>query len=513
MRKDRALFSFSFPFSQLNKFYRFNYYSVSTEENIVHRSTSIEEYNPVNQSLMAEHRSIGQRLLQINLFDTETNDEHLKRNEILSTRVYIIIIVTVLSLFTFYASLQSETKLFVISAPSLEQYEKLQMKFNHSLLCPCEQISISYEQFIEINVLYDEICSSDFISQKWIDYLFYENTSYYFQLDFRQSASAEFQILRTLCEQTRKTMNDSLTEFYSLQMITKQLTPTSLFDVQVDSFVQLFQQTTLQAFQNLLKLVRQTITGNVLFSAIEKMSVYQFDEDNSLDFSMHNIFYYDAAQRGKYFDCYCDQFVMCQLPEGIYAHINRYDFAGSNWVNGEHANASTTAVNATFLVPGMITGCMSMESLMYSTGECLSERTCLDRIGFYMNYSSIPIQSFSLLNQSHLTRNRTIETLANNLFVQSWIVNKSYDKYFSQCQPAFCQYNDHHKNPFIQILASVISLYGGLRVAFTFIIPVIIAFIRKKHHNEDQRNAHVELPESKFGLSQSYEKSVQMISH
>ncbi len=85
---------------------------------------------------------------------------------------------------------------------------------SNSSECPCELISVPYENFISILPIYDQICSSDFVSQQWIDYLFYENTSYYFQLDFRHSALAQFQILRTLCQQAQQVVDNSLTQFY-----------------------------------------------------------------------------------------------------------------------------------------------------------------------------------------------------------------------------------------------------------------------------------------------------------
>jgi hypothetical protein len=450
-----------------------------------------------NEVLMGIYDIIRQRLARVNIFDTETNDEHVKTNEILSTRVYIIVVIIVLFLFSLNASLESELNMITITTPTLEQYEQFQSEYSDSLECPCEYLSIPYEEFVNILPEYNEICSSDFVTQKWIDYLAYKNTSYFFQLDFRHSASSKFQILRTLCEQAQQTIDENLEQFHSSQFINNQLLSTIIFDLQTDSLVELFKQTTPPVFQTLLKLLRQTITANELFSAVDMHNVYQFITANTLDYTMYNIAFYETSQTGKYFDCYCDEYSMCQLPEGIYGNMIVYDFAGSNWINNINVNASTAGINATFLVPGMIAGCMSMESMLYSTLECLTDQTCLNQIGAYMNYSSIPINSFSVLNRSQLTRNLTVETLAKNLFVDQWIINKSFEKYFQQCQPLFCQYIDYQTNTFIHIIAAIIGLYGGLRTGLMFIIPLIVKFMRKKKKVQ-QRNIYINIPKSKL---------------
>ena len=436
-----------------------------------------------------------QRLVELNLFDTETDNAHVKRNEVLSTRLYIIILIVILSLFAVYTLLLSQTSVVTIAIPTQKQYEERAITFSNSLQCPCKHISIPYEQFITIVPRYHEICSSDFVSQKWIEYLFYENTSYYFQLDFRQSASAKFQLLRTLCQQAQNIIDDSLEQFYSTQFITKQLISKILFDAQANAFIDSFKRTTPSSFQNTLTLLRQTIAVNAMLSAVDRHYTIQFWGDNSDNVFVNNIYYYETISNGKFFYCDCDAETMCQLPEGIYANIDRYDFPGSDWGDNLEVNASTTVINATFLIPGMIASCRPDESLMRSTLECLYERICLNQIASYVNYTSIRIDSFSVLNRSQLTRQISIRTLANNLFLEEWIIDKSYEKYFNSCQPLVCQYKDEQNQSFIQVIAGSISLYGGLRIVLTLCVPIVVTFIRKKKHQ--QTTVNINLPYSK----------------
>jgi hypothetical protein len=109
-------------------------------------------------------KRIGRYVMNLNLFDDETNDEHIKRNEILSTRFYIILLIGILSGFTLYTSLPSQTTINIISIHTQDQYEELQMKFSNTLQCPCQNIVIDYDEFISIQPYYHQICSSDFVS-------------------------------------------------------------------------------------------------------------------------------------------------------------------------------------------------------------------------------------------------------------------------------------------------------------------------------------------------------------
>ena len=63
-------------------------------------------------------RFIHQYVSNLNIFDTETDDEHIRRNEIISTRIYLI-----LPTFTVYMSLLNQSMIITIPAPSQSQYE------------------------------------------------------------------------------------------------------------------------------------------------------------------------------------------------------------------------------------------------------------------------------------------------------------------------------------------------------------------------------------------------------
>lgn len=429
-------------------------------------------------------RFIHQYLRNLNIFNTDKDDQHLRRNEVISTRIYLILLIIILSSFTMYMSLLNQTMIITIPTPSQSQYEQLELQFSDQLQCPCVHIAISYEDFITINPSYHEVCTSDFISQRWIDYLFYENASYYYQLDFRRSASYHFQILRTLCGQAQQTVEDNLAQFDSQQFITNQVILPKIFDIQINSSIKLFQITTQAGFQNMLKLIRETLINNELFSAIDVRYNLQYEGLSFPYVSMYEILYFETQFKGKSFGCYCGNNMECKLPKGIYANINQYIYAGSNWIG--IVNATTSAINATILIPGMYAGCSSIESLMESTNECLFNKSCLNTILSYLYYETTPINLTTSLNISRFAPQTPLETIANELFLEDWNINKSYEKYFNQCQPLFCQYTKQQKYDIVHIFTATVSLYGGLRLFLSFLIPIIVKFIRKKESDENE---------------------------
>ena len=431
-------------------------------------------------------RIIRQYLITLNLFDTDTDDDYVKRNEILSTRIYLITLSLLLAVLTLYTALQTETTLITVKTPSQTQYEQLKLFDDNGLYCPCKQIAIKYKDFLNISPRYHEICSSGFVTQTWIDYLFYENTSYYYQLDFRRDGASKFQILRALCEHAQRRITDSLNAFYSTRLTTNTLISSDVFDVQASSFVDLFQRTVPSSFQTLVQLIRQATISNGLFSAIDTANAYTFYPPSTAPIILTGIYYHEVID--KNFDCYCDNTTVCQFPAGIYAAVERYDHAGSRWLFGPNITSNTANIEATFLIPGMNVGCNPIESLMRSTLECFYERACLNQIGSYIYHSSLSIDAFKVLHASSPKRNATIEVLSNDLFVEQWMIIKSYSKFFDRCQPSFCQYKHDQTQSLIKILATMISLYGGLRLVLNVIIPFGVKFIRRKKQSQQQHD-------------------------
>ena len=114
---------------------------------------------------------IKEFIITLNLFkDPEKESAHDLRNQRISTRLFIVLMIITLSVLVLYTSLTIITQTVTIKQPTVNVYTELQTKYSQTLICPCTQISIDYEQFISFDPTFHQICSSDFITTKWMEY-------------------------------------------------------------------------------------------------------------------------------------------------------------------------------------------------------------------------------------------------------------------------------------------------------------------------------------------------------
>ncbi|CAF1337681.1 unnamed protein product [Adineta steineri] len=136
-----------------------------------------------------------------------------------------------------------------------------------------------------------------------------------------------------------------------------------------------------------------------------------------------------------------------------------------------------------FAMPGLHIGCSVVETLLYSTFECLYNQTCIDLL---LNYATSVYDQFtygmniSAIDSSIGSRFKTntmIQILADELFIEEWKINSSYSLFYSQCAPIYCSYKTQKDDYAIYIISKILGLYGGLTVSLRFIIPLITKII------------------------------------
>ena len=126
---------------------------------------------------------------------------------------------------------------------------------------------------------------------------------------------------------------------------------------------------------------------------------------------------------------------------------------------------------------GWYTGCWPTETLLLSTSEHFYNRTALETILRYINASSSVNDLFVALNassDSFYDPRVSIETLAENLFVETLTEQLNYTAYFEQCSPDSCFIDTNERASFLYIATSLLGLYGGLSVVLLFVTPYVV---------------------------------------
>ena len=72
------------------------------------------------------------------------------------------------------------------------------------------------------------------------------------------------------------------------------------------------------------------------------------------------------------------------------------------------------------------------------------------------------------------TPNATVQSLVNELFIDQWKTNVTYERYYAACEPLSCSYLINERGNLLYVISTTVGLFGGLSVVLKLIIPTII---------------------------------------
>lgn len=108
----------------------------------------------------------------------------------------------------------------IVHNPSSTTYHLLKSLYSDSLECPCYQISTRHGDFMTASPIFHEICSSDLISDSWIDLLAKTRLFALVIEGWLNEASRYFRYLAALCQLAKKLIDDGLHQFLARTLVT-----------------------------------------------------------------------------------------------------------------------------------------------------------------------------------------------------------------------------------------------------------------------------------------------------
>ncbi len=405
-------------------------------------------------------------MIELNLFKSipPSQDQNVIRQQRYSTRVYLILLFTAMSILTLFTSLRMQTISVTIKMPTSTEFIQLYDQYSLTLNCPCSHTTIKYNDLmLNIKPQYHQVCSSEFVSPNWINVEFFKFSSErLLGSDIRSQSQIHFQLLSTLCHAANQTIEDNLQLFLKTKFVSHQVLSPDSFRIQIDLIVEQFKRTVPESFQRTL----------ILIQAISEMNQYivpinsDFNPPRTLNGSIlqfTSLFYSDRPNcpgDPPKRDCIC---YTLSIKE-CYIKTRIID-------NGTDR-----------VIPGMFYTWFPLQSLLMSTLECLYDDSCLSQINAFINVTVSPT-NFTILNFSSesYTNNSydQIEILANRLFIQSWNNDSSFESYFNHCYPLTCQYTYKSQLSLIYMITSIIGLIGGLTVVSRLLAPLIVKLAPK----------------------------------
>ena len=159
----------------------------------------------------------------------------------------------------------------------MRTYKQLEMVYSDTLKCSCSKTTILYNKFTLLSVRLHQVCSSDFVSDRWISQLkssmLLNNNN-----DWRQKAHSEFNLLSNLCELAKMTVDNSVNEFLSKSFVTSNMISEINFLNQLDG---IFSQ-----FTNLIKINFNILLDTISLTIDVDQPLKGFIVDIESDFQM-----------------------------------------------------------------------------------------------------------------------------------------------------------------------------------------------------------------------------------
>ncbi|CAF1386151.1 unnamed protein product, partial [Adineta steineri] len=405
--------------------------------------------------------SLKEYFRNLNLFSpssdsNEQENEQQRRWNTIGTRIYIILIIFILFIIGLILLLLEQSTMVTISNPTKEQFERLPTNAK----CLCSHISIPYGKFMSLETSFHQVCSSDFITDRWLNTIDSKtNTTYFTFQDFRRFGNAQFQALAAYCRLSKSYTNQSIYAIFQNTLLSPQILTETFLESQINTTIEQFKLKTPNTFNSQLKLIIEMTIANELIPAVQTTTFFLKIGEG---LGLHTRSY----RRTNGSECECP--------------LNNCNQRGSGIVNkfGRQV-VFQTMDSLAWSIPGMSIGCFPGFTLLSSTLECLYNQTCVKKLISYFPTSK-EFKAMIINNESLYEPTSTVQSIIDNLMIENWTMNISYDKYYSECAPSSCTYLKISRRDFVHVLKKLISLLSSLTLILRLIIPLVIGFIMKR---------------------------------
>jgi hypothetical protein len=107
-------------------------------------------------------KGLIRKLLNLNLFVNPTtrnsDDIEVIHDQVLSTRVYIVLLTVIILIITLFTILRPVLVTETVLKPSLEVYLQLEIAHASTLSCICRQSTVQYARFFSMKPVYHQVC-------------------------------------------------------------------------------------------------------------------------------------------------------------------------------------------------------------------------------------------------------------------------------------------------------------------------------------------------------------------
>ena len=401
-------------------------------------------------------------LINLNVFNTYSNERHVIRRQRISTRLYYLSLVTLLTCLVIYNLVAIQVQTIIVENPSESEYTALYSNHSNSLECQCSQISVPFDDFIHMRPVMHEVCASQFVSPEWYRLFINVNvTPSEIHEHFPYIAASYFQLLASFCSLAQYSINDSLRLFGARLYINDKVLPHWQFVQQTQAFIDTFTNTTKNEFIRIFALVRNATTGNQYVTGPSLNGRLIVRSDRTVSRQTRNWYELDIANPSEGIS-------ICKCTRG-----------GPRC--GFFIRRPTDLPTDRTYLTGQYIGCLVMDGLLISSLECWYDRSCVDKLSRWLVEEGVnhrfDITPLDADSPSRFTTNTSMNDLINELLLESWMIDVSYEKFYRQCAPQSCTYTIRGRYDLVYAILLIIAIYGGLSKALQIIVPNLVRLV------------------------------------
>ncbi|CAF1397174.1 unnamed protein product [Adineta ricciae] len=431
----------------------------------------------------------------------ERTENDIKQQQIM-TYVRVILIAATLIIIFLFNCLHTGIMIINEEKPSLIKYSELHKTYSESLKCPCSTMVTPYAELISLTPTYHQVCSSDFVDERWLKVL-KASKHPYVSIDGRNILFVQFNLLSTLCKLADEYINGTINQFMMQSLLTSNVLTEKTFKIQLNTTLNQFFQSTKLSFSRFIRTeylildVNQpyTLSNDDIIDSFHPKLVATMVESNRSK-SLKLTFRFSKSNNNNSTSSSC----ICAIHSHCENLIPMYDYSP--------ISKSTSNFTFSYWLPGWKRGCSTMDSLVLTDLQCLYSHTdCLQRLilsikATFMELSSNTrywFEPHSLIYNSTKNRfhpNTSIEVILGNIMLEDWNASVSYENFYKSCSPISCTYLKHRvrTKTIFQATITLISLISAVATSIYFIIKFLaklIIYLWKRYTKKqtDKQNA------------------------
>ncbi|CAF0758693.1 unnamed protein product [Adineta ricciae] len=422
------------------------------------------------------HQSVRDKWGTWNVFSSQSSDPLIKSREILSTRLYITLVIISFITLTTYTMIIDRIENKSVPFPSQSKYLALQKKYANNLQCSCTGIAIVHKNFVETRPIFHQVCSSEFLSQQWIDLVFKVDSTSIYPIDLRTSLSAMWQLVRSFCQSANTAILDILKQFHNSPLLSSVLLTEELLKASVQATLHSLRQSISSSFIQSVIIPQKMAQANQLVTALSTNYIpvtkeygditerYPSYDIGSLEVSAYiGMFENKFILQNSSVACSCKNNVSCPLPGSF------YNYSGLDKLGTYDMNK----IQPVATLPGLTIDCLPIQSTFLSTLECFYNQTCLELLlSFYSIHTNFSVLNKILPSRFNLTTK--IEYLVSELFVEEIFNEINYSKYYAECKPNICRYSYLNRFNWLYLITILLGLFGGITAVLRIVTPYVI---------------------------------------